>query len=223
MNDPTPRARPLIWVNCAISIDGRLAFARGTRARLSGPQDLARVQRLRAESDAIVVGSGTVALDDPSLAVHWEAIGRTVGRPPTRIVLDSKGSLPEGARVFDGSSPTLVATLESNRRTYPPYVERLVVGSDRVDLARLWGILYGRGMRRILVEGGARVIASVVASRTFDRLTVYVAPVLIGQETSPPMVAGPAARGFEELARLRLLGVERLDDGYVASYEPSLP
>ncbi len=223
MSEPDSRARPRIWLNCAISIDGRLAFARGVRARLSGPQDLVRVHRLRAESDAIVVGSGTVILDDPSLTVHWEEIGRLVGRPPTRIVLDSSGSAPAGARVFDGSSPTLVATVKSNNRTYPPHVERLIAGTDRVELPELWTLLYERGMRRILVEGGARVIASVVASRRFDRLTVYVAPVLIGQGTSPPMVAGPAAEGFEHLARLRLLGVERLDDGYVASYEPRDP
>ncbi len=223
MNGPAPLQRPLIWVNCAISIDGRLAFARGARARLSGPQDRTRVQHLRAESDAIVVGSGTIALDDPSLTVHWEEIGRTVGRSPTRVVLDSRGTVPAGSRVLDGSAPTVIATTDVNRRTYPPHVERIVSGTDRVDLSRLWNALYERGMRRVLVEGGARVLASIVASRAFDRLTVYVAPVLIGEGSSPPMIAGPAARGFEDLARLRLLGVERSDDGYVASYEPGPP
>lgn len=170
------------------------------------------------------MGAGTVLLDDPSLHVHWEELGRTAGPPPTRIVLDAHGQIPDTARIFDGSAPTLVATIVENSRHYPPHVERVVVaGHDRVDFAALWAELYARGMRRVLVEGGARVLQSLFASGLFDRLTVFVAPVAIGAEAAPPMVAGPAARSFAEAYAFALLGIERIDQGFVASYAPGPP
>ncbi len=216
--------RPSIWVNLAASVDGRIAFRDGARARLSGPHDLARVHRLRADSDAIVIGAGTVRADDPSLQVRWESIGPTVGRPPTRVIVAGTGELSPSAKVLDGSAPTIVA--EPRRRPerhWPSHVERIEAGDDRVDLLELWELLARRGMRRVLVEGGARLLASVLATGAFDRLTVFVAPVVIGAEGAPPMVAGRGARGFDEVRGLALLGVERMDEGYVASYAPGGP
>ena len=85
-----PRAvRPAVWINCAASADGRLAYAGGRQAPLSSPEDLRRVQQLRANADAILVGVGTVAKDDPSLRVHWDLLGLPEGKSPTRIVVDS--------------------------------------------------------------------------------------------------------------------------------------
>ena len=216
-----PPLRPSVWINVAASVDGRIAFHGGARARLSGPQDLVRVHRLRAESDGIVVGAGTVRIDDPSLQVKWETIGPTAGRPPTRVIVVGTGEIPPSARVLDGSAPTIVALpRRAPKRHWPPHVEAVEAGEDRVDLLELWTVLAARGMRRLLVEGGARLIASVVSAGAFDRLTVYVAPVVIGAEGAPPIVGGRAAGGFEEARGLTLLGVERIDDGYVASYAP---
>ncbi len=218
--EPFPAARPLVWVNCAMSLDGRLALARGERARLSGPEDLERVQRLRAESDAIVIGVGTAILDDPSLRVHWELLGRTAGRPPTRVILDSQGRLPTTSHVLDGSQPTIVAVAEESTRIYPPHVDRIVAGRGRVDLPRLFEEFARRGMGRVMVEGGAQVLASILRSGLFDRFTVYVAPVLIGAGDAPPLIAGPAVRRLEDAYPLRLLAVDRLGAGFVASYAP---
>ncbi|EQD29124.1 2,5-diamino-6-hydroxy-4-(5-phosphoribosylamino)pyrimidine 1-reductase, partial [mine drainage metagenome] len=106
-------SRPFVWLNAAMSLDGRLAYAEGRRALLSGPEDLRRVQDLRRSLDAILVGSGTVLADDPSLRVHWERVVEDPplrGAQPTRVVLDARGRLPSGARVLDGSLPTLVFT-----------------------------------------------------------------------------------------------------------------
>lgn len=212
--------RPLIWVNCAASTDGRLAFDRGERARLSGPEDLARVQRLRADSDGIVIGVGTAIADDPSLRVHWELLDGTPSPPPTRIVLDSAGRLPASSRLLDGSLPTIVATSERSARRYPEHVTTIVAGTDRVDLARLYRELGARGHRRLLVEGGARVLASALRPGLFDRFTIYVAPLIIGEQAAPPVVSGPAARRMDDVLPLELLAVDRLGAGYVASYGP---
>jgi 2,5-diamino-6-(ribosylamino)-4(3H)-pyrimidinone 5'-phosphate reductase len=210
-------------VNCAISLDGRLAYAGGARARLSSQEDLVRVQRLRAYSDAILVGVGTVVQDDPSLRVHWELLHEPVGRDPTRVILDSTGRTPESARVLDGSAPTIVATSERSNRQFPPHVHTVVAGRTRVEFSSLLPVLFRLGVRRLMVEGGAEVIASVVRSGLFDRMTVYHAPVVIGGKSAPPMVAGADTAGADGEVRVTLVGVERLGEGFVATYAPRRP
>ncbi|HEV8050468.1 MAG TPA: dihydrofolate reductase family protein [Thermoplasmata archaeon] len=215
--------RPEVLVNCAISLDGRLAYAGGRRARLSGPEDLARVQWLRADVDGIVVGVGTVLIDDPSLRVHWEMIDRPAGRAPARIVLDSNGRTPAAAKVLDGSAPTLMAVSTACDRTFPPGVEVVRAGTSRVELPALFAELHRRGMRKILVEGGAEVLASVLRSGTWDRLTVYVASVGIGGPTAPPMLRGPDSHDGTETVSVEFVTAEPIDDGVLLTYRPPAP
>jgi 2,5-diamino-6-(ribosylamino)-4(3H)-pyrimidinone 5'-phosphate reductase len=215
-----PARRPAVWVNCAASLDGRLAYAGGKRARLSSPEDLVRVQRLRAKADAILVGVGTVVKDDPSLRVHWELLGEPPGTNPTRVIVDASGRTPEKARVLDGSAPTIVATSERSTRAFPPHVRTIVAGRTRVDLGELFPRLYDLGVRRLMVEGGAEILASVLRSGLFDRFSIYHAPVVIGGATAPPVVSGEETRGPEEAFEMDLASLERLGEGYVATYTP---
>ena len=217
---PRPAVRPAVWVNCAASADGRLAYAGGLRARLSSPEDLRRVQQLRAKADAILVGVGTVVRDDPSLRVHWDLLGQPDGPSPTRVVVDSTGRTPEGARVLDASVRTIVAVAEGCTRAFPSPVETVVAGRGAVDLAELFVRLYERGVRRLMVEGGADILASVLRERLFDRFTVYYAPWVIGGATAPPVARGPDLVPVDAVTRLRLDSLERLGEGYVATYLP---
>lgn len=210
--------RPTVWVNCAASADGRLAYADGRRALLSGPEDLRRVQQLRADADAILVGVGTVIRDDPSLRVHWDLLDRSPGRSPLRVVVDSTGRTPEGARVLDRSAPTIVAISERATRRFPPPVRTIVAGRERVDLKTLFARLREAGVQRLMVEGGAEILSSVLREGLFDRWTVYFAPVLIGGSSAPPVLRGPETRDDAQATRLRLLGVERLGAGFLATY-----
>jgi len=223
MSDPAPGARavrPAVWVNCAASADGRLAYAGGRRARLSSPEDLRRVQQLRANADAILVGVGTVVKDDPSLRVHWDLLDAPPGKSPTRIVVDSTGRTPETARVLDGTVPTIVATSERCTRTFPATVQTIVAGRTSVDLVELFVRLHGLGIRRLMVEGGAEILASVLREGLFDRFTLYYAPAIIGGATAPPVASGPETSGPEGTVRLRLLALDRLGEGYVVTYGP---
>ena len=213
--------RPTVWVNCAASMDGRLAFAGGKRAALSCPEDLERVQRLRAGSDAILVGVGTVVQDDPSLRVHWELLGQPPGKNPTRVVVDGSGRTPANARVLDGSTPTIVATSERSTREYPPHVTRVVAGATRVDLGRLFAVLYDMGVRKLMVEGGAEILSSVLRAGLFDRFSIYYAPVVIGGATAPPVVSGPETRGSDDATTFELMGLERVGVGCLATYAPA--
>jgi len=219
----SPPLRPYVWVNCAASLDGRLAFAGGKRAGLSSPEDLERVQRLRADADAILVGVGTVVKDDPSLRVHWELLGQPPGKNPTRVIVDASGRTPTGARVLDGSTPTIVATSERAKRVFPPHVRTIVAGATRVDLARLFAVLHAQGFRRLMVEGGAEILSSVLREGLFDRFSIYYAPTVIGGSTAPPVVSGPETTGPDDAVPLELLGLERLGEGYLATYAPRAP
>ncbi|MGD0257187.1 MAG: dihydrofolate reductase family protein [Thermoplasmata archaeon] len=218
--DPVPPDRPRVWVNCAASLDGRLAFAHGVRARLSGPEDLVRVHRLRAASDAILVGVGTVALDDPSLRLQPELLEDPPRKPPTRVVVDASGRTPESARILDTSQPTIIATTESNRRSYPAHVQVVRAGQDTVDLPILFRILREHGIGRLMVEGGSRILASVARAKLFDRWTIYYAPVLVGGTTAPPLVLGPESIGPADLVRMRLESVAPLGEGFLATLAP---
>jgi len=213
--------RPRVVANCAVSVDGRLAFAGGVRARLSGPEDLRRVHQMRADSDAIAVGVGTVVADDPSLRVHWELLDRPAGRPPLRVILDTKGRTPPGARVLDGSIATLVATGRECPRRFPPSVATFAAGEREVDLPALLGYLARRGVRQLMVEGGAAVLASFLRGGLVDELTVYVAPCLIGGRTAPPMLAGPETPGPGELLALTRIAVAPLGEGVLVTYRPA--
>jgi 2,5-diamino-6-(ribosylamino)-4(3H)-pyrimidinone 5'-phosphate reductase len=210
-------------VNCAASLDGRLAFAGGRRAALSSPEDLVRVQRLRANADAILVGVGTVVADDPSLRVHWDLLGEPPGREPTRVVVDASGRTPGHARVLAGGTPTIVATSEENVRSYPAHVIVMRAGHGSVDLTLLFEQLYAHGTHRLLVEGGAQVLASVLREGLFDRLTIYYAPLVIGGTTAPPVARGPETLDLESAVRLRFESTETVGAGYVATYRPVRP
>ncbi len=212
--------RPEVWVNCAVSLDGRLAYAQGRRADLSSPEDLARVQRLRADSDAILVGVGTVVADDPSLRVHWEMLERPAGRAPWRIVLDPTGRTPVNARFLDGSVPTIVVTTDESTRSWPNAVRVLRIGARHIDLPHLFRELHDLGIRRVLIEGGARVLASVLRARLVDRLTVYIAPRLIGGTTAPPLMTGDECVGPDGVVPLRRVAVEPLGEGILLTFVP---
>ncbi len=218
--EATPADRPRVTVNCAVSLDGRLAFAHGVRARLSSPEDLVRVHRLRAASDAILVGVGTVVHDDPSLGLHRELLEEVPQQPPIRIVVDASGRTPAAARFLDGRLPTIVATTENNRRSYPPQVRVMRAGHDSVDLRQLFRLLREDGIERLMVEGGSRILASVARDRLFDRWTIYYAPVLIGGTTAPPMILGPETVGSNEVMRLHLEEVIPLGEGFLARFGP---
>ena len=206
--------RPHVVVNAAMSADGKIALPSRTGVRISNDEDLKRVHRLRAECDAILVGVGTVLMDDPKLTVRKEY---AKGPNPLRIVLDSEGSAPENAAVFDGAAPTLVVTNTSCTKTFRN-AEVIRCGDDQVDVAKLLGILHERGVKRLLLEGGSTVNWSFLRAGFVDELLVFVGSLVIGGHSTPTLVGGEGVPRLEDAFRLQLRGATPLGDGVLLEY-----
>ncbi len=206
--------RPHVVVNAAMSVDGKIALPSRTGVRISSEEDLRRVHELRAACDAILVGVGTVLMDDPKLTVKPE---HAKGPNPLRIVLDSDGSCPESAAVLDGSAPTLIVTNNGCTKTFQN-AEVVRCGEDMVDVRKLLELLHERGVRRLLVEGGSTVNWSFFSAGLVDELIVYVGSVVIGGHSTPTLVGGEGAKRLEDAARLTLRRATPLGDGVLLEY-----
>jgi 2,5-diamino-6-(ribosylamino)-4(3H)-pyrimidinone 5'-phosphate reductase len=196
-----------------MTADGKLAGRSRKQVRISSPEDMDRVKALRASSDAILVGVGTVIADDPHLTVK----GLPPERNPLRVVLDSRGRTPSSARVLDDRSRTLIATADDCDRTWPG-AEVVRCGADMVDLAALMDILGERGVRTLMVEGGGETIFSFFQAGLVDRYLVFVGSQIIGGRNSPTPADGDGLPDDRSI-RLRLTDAEVLGDGVLLSYE----
>jgi 2,5-diamino-6-(ribosylamino)-4(3H)-pyrimidinone 5'-phosphate reductase len=210
-----------VHVNAATSADGKLASRERSQLRISGPEDFDRVDAIRADSDAVAVGVGTVLADDPSLTVTDD--DRVAGREadgetphPARVVFDSRGRTPTDAAILDDTAETYVLVAEAapeERRAAleTAGAEVVVAGTDRVDPTAGLDALADRGVERLMVEGGGELISSLFEAELVDELTVYVGAMVVGGRDAPTLADGPGfVEGFPELS---LEGVERLDDG----------
>lgn len=197
-----------------MSVDGKIAFADARPAKLSNAEDVARVHRLRAAADAVLVGVGTILKDDPKLTVKPE---HSQGKNPLRIVLDSDGKTPDHAHVLDGTAPTLIATSATCTRVFHS-AEVFRAGKDEVDLVAFLEHLSQRGVATLLVEGGSTVIWSFLRQHLADELKVFVASTILGGHSAPTLTGGPGVRSLEEAFRLQLAKAERLGDGLLLEY-----
>lgn len=193
--------RPYILWKYAATLDGRVAAADGSSRWITSAESRADVHRLRAEADAVVVGSGTLRADDPHLAVR----GVAGAVQPLRVVLDSNATIEPGARVLDDAAPTLIAVADDTKTDLPD-VLRLPRTATGLDVPALLTALYARGVRSVLLEGGPTLAGAFVAAGAVDKVVGYLAPALLG--------AGPAAladAGISTLAdALRLEVTETL-------------
>lgn len=188
------RGRPHLTWKFASTLDGRAAAADGSSRWITSPEARADVHRLRATCDVVLAGVGTVLTDDPHLTVRHPD-GTLAQRQPLRVVADTEGRTPTGARVRDGVAETWVATAAELGR-----------GPDgHLDLVGLGAALFARGHRTVLLEGGGVLAGAFLAAGLTDRVVAYLAPVLLG---AGPSVLGPA--GIPTIAAALRLDVEDL-------------
>ncbi len=210
--------RPFVFINSAMSADGKISTTLRKQVRISGPDDLKRVDTLRARSDAVMVGIGTIIADDPKLTIKSEALKATraqQGKPanPLRVVVDSNARTPLNASVI--GTHTLIAVSQKA----PPHAvnalskkaEVFQAGKPVVDLVALLSELKQRGVNSLMVEGGARLNFALLELGLVDGLYTYVGNIVIGGDKAPTLADGV---GFTaNFVTLDLRELSRMDDG----------
>ncbi len=216
--------KPFVFINVAASVDGKISNERRVQLRISSKEDMERVDRLRAESDAIMVGIGTVLADNPRLTVKSEKLRKKrilEGKPenPLRVVVDSRARIPEDALILNGEAETLLAVSKKAELDRLKKLQEkamiFVSGEDRVDLRELMEFLYHIGVRRLMVEGGGELIASLFREGLVDEIYVYYGNMIIAGKNSPTIADG---KSLDEPAELELLEVKKLGSGILTRW-----
>lgn len=209
--------RPFVTLKGALSLDGKIAAWDMTSRWITGEPARQAAHRLRRRADAIAVGIGTVLADDPLLTVR---LPEPWPREPFRVVVDSRARTPLTARVLTAGRPdrALIAVTESASQDRVRSLEargvtvlRLPARDGRVDLAALLGALAEREVVSLLLEGGGELNAAFLEAGLVDRVSLFVAPLLLGGAGAPGLVGG-RGRSLKEAFRLRRMTVERLGE-----------
>jgi diaminohydroxyphosphoribosylaminopyrimidine deaminase/5-amino-6-(5-phosphoribosylamino)uracil reductase len=210
--------RPFVILKCAATLDGRLATRTGDSKWITGPRSRRFVHRIRHEVDAIMVGSGTVHADDPSLTTRLE---NRKGRNPRRIILDTRLGIPETAKVLrpESDSDTILvagpgAPAENRARLAKRGATLLEtpLKDGRIDLGILMTRLGDMGITSLLVEGGGSVLSSALADGIADKVLFFYAPKLLGGDDGVPICRGLGAGLMNDAVAVEKVRVRRFDD-----------
>lgn len=207
--------RPFVTWKYAATLDGRSAAADGTSRWITGETSRADVHRLRAESDAVLVGVGTVVADDPLLTTRPDP-----GHQPLRVVVDSTGRTPLTARALAGPRPAAVAVRgDVQDGIYPDQIPLPGDEDGRVDLLALLRALADRDVVSVLLEGGPTLAGGFVRRGLVDRVVGYVAPALLG--AGPTALQDVGVATIDGMHRLRLDDVTRTGDDVRLTLRPA--
>lgn len=214
-----------MFINVAASLDGKISDESRKQIKISCEEDFKRVDRLRAESDAVMVGIGTVLADDPRLTVKGEELRRwriKQGKPenPIRVVVDSGCRIPLNAKVLNDEAKTIVAVSKLADRSKVEKLrqkaEVVTFGENKVNLTALMKYLYEIGVRKVMVEGGATLNYGLLKEGLVDEIYVYYGSMIIGGAKAPTIVDGSS---FNPPIELELISVEKLGRGVLTKWK----
>jgi GTP cyclohydrolase II len=199
-----PTGRPLVTLSYAQSLDGSIALRRGSPFSLSGKEALVLTHQIRAAHDAVLVGIGTVLVDNPRLTVRL-----VEGRNPRPVILDSHLRFPLDSNLLNNPtvSPIIAATTfpkpEKQKALEAAGAKVLCLPPDYhgwVELSELLKALVGLGIGSVMVEGGARVITSFLSQHLVDRLIITISPRLLGglHAVEIPLIFGRREAGLDQ-------------------------
>ncbi|MCF6158024.1 MAG: bifunctional diaminohydroxyphosphoribosylaminopyrimidine deaminase/5-amino-6-(5-phosphoribosylamino)uracil reductase RibD [wastewater metagenome] len=219
---------PYVIVKWAMSLDGKIATRTGDSKWITSEESRAYVHKIRGQVDGIIVGLNTVLRDDPLLTCRIKG-----GRNPRRIIIDSNALLPAGCRLIHTIHDTEVIVAVNQNASQQRIQElersgcRIVQTNDphgRVNLMELFQVLGNMKLTNILVEGGSRVITSVIEGHLADKVIVFIAPLIVGGEHAYSPVLGKGIDKIAEAGKIRDITIRRfsndvaiegiLNDGY---------
>ncbi|MDP2766537.1 MAG: 2,5-diamino-6-(ribosylamino)-4(3H)-pyrimidinone 5'-phosphate reductase [Candidatus Methanoperedens sp.] len=222
-----PAERPFVFINAAMSADGKIATIERKQTRISGNLDFDRVDELRASSDAVMVGIGTILSDNPSLTVKSKERRekrRAQGRDenPVRIVVDSMARTPLDADIFKkGEGERIIAVSESapseKVKQLAEHAEIIILGKKNAELEKLLEELKKRGVNRLMVEGGATLNWGMISAGLVDEIYTFIGNIIIGGTSAPTLVDGDGC--INEFCKLELISCERLEEGVLVKWK----
>ena len=191
---------PFVTLKAAMTLDGKLATVARESQWITTEASREKSLTLREEHDAILVGGGTVRADNPRLT-------RRLGLSQTswtRVVLDGDGDVPPHSQILADGGRTILFTSNSSAHTGP----EVVPIEGRPDLTHVLSELHARGIRSVLVEGGAIVHAELIRRRLWQKMILFVAPMIVGGAEAPSIFGGEAVARLTEAYRFRFDRVE---------------
>ena len=212
--------RPYVIINCAMSADGKIASSVGRQLRISNEEDMRRVYNLRNEFDAVLVGVNTIQADNPKLTVKEEYVQNP--KNPIRVILDTHCITKENALSVDEQAKTLIITNGKCDKNYKSNVEVVQCGVDYegfIDLNQMLDILYNRGIKKVMVEGGSTVIWNFLKLGLVDDLFVFIGPMIIGGKYTPSMADGEGIDQEDDLINLEILEFRKIGNGLLVHYK----
>jgi 2,5-diamino-6-(ribosylamino)-4(3H)-pyrimidinone 5'-phosphate reductase len=215
--------RPYVLLNVAMSLDGKIDTYERRGCSISSAEDKERVDRLRAESDAVMVGGRTLLDEDPRLTVksaarRAERSRRGLPPNPAKVGVVTQANLsPTGHFLTAGPAQIFIFTTPQTEREQVDRLRQLgvevwVAEGPRVDLAEALRRLHQAGVKRLLVEGGGVLNEALLRLGLVDEVSVYIAPLIFGGAGAPTLASGPGLKRAQALA-LQLTALERHDDG----------
>lgn len=219
--------RPYVILSAAMSVDGYLDDTSPERLRLSNERDFDRVDQVRAESDAILIGATTMRRDNPRLLVNSDArrAQRVAdGKPeyPLKVTVTASGNLSADLNFWHHGGQKLVVTVddavEKVRATLGELADVVSVGPELA-----WGLVLDelgrRGVDRLMVEGGGTIHTQLMSQNLADEVHLAIAPLLVGQPEAARFL-GPADYPGGATARMKVLEVRAIDDVAFVRYAP---
>ena len=209
--------RPYVIINCAMSADGKIASSTGKQIRISSEEDIERMYHLRDECDAVLVGINTILSDNPKLTVKEKYVNNP--HQPVRVILDSNCKTPSDALAVNNTAKTLIITVKECNNRYGETVEIIPCKCDDeglIDLNDMLYKIYSRGINKLMVEGGSRVIWSFLKQRLVDDMFVYFSPMIIGGENTPLLAKN--RNDLEKQFNLKIVDEKKLGSGTLVQY-----
>lgn len=236
--------KPLVFINTVMSVDGKISTIERRQIKISNELDKERVDRLRAESDAVLVGMNTVVSDDPKLTVKSENLRKKrirKGMPenPIKVTVGNLNRMKLNSDFLNyGNVEKIIFTTKKSIRhqrcrsfedkvlkSKKDKIEKIkkkatvyILGEKKVNLRRMMEILYKKGVRRLMVEGGGRINFELLKEKLVNEIYVAIAPKIFGGKNAPTLADG---EGFKsnEILNLEFLGFEKLEDVVVLKYK----